>query len=78
MDNKQTDLTIDVADREHRHYIVKWQTGTLSGVPFVRIDDLDGGPYSNGASLTAEEAVQLLTWLERERPRLQEALYPKP
>lgn len=73
MEKKRTELTGD-HDRDHRRTIVEWRVGAISHAPFVAIDDLEGGPYSNAAQLTPEEALNLLMWLEQEKERLQEAL----
>jgi hypothetical protein len=70
MENRRTELTSEY-DREHRHYIVEWREGSISHAPFVAIDDLESGPYSNAAQLTPAEALNLLAWLEKEKEHLQ-------
>jgi hypothetical protein len=73
MEQNRTELTSE-HDRDHRHYIVEWRVGTISHAPFVHINDLESGPYSNAAQLTPAEALNLLAWLEQEKERLQEAV----
>jgi hypothetical protein len=73
MEQKRTELTSE-NERDHRRNIVEWRIGAISHAPFVAIDDLESGPYSNAAQLTPGEALNLLVWLEQEKPRLQEAL----